>query len=260
MCQACRDNHTGPQTVDLALSRRGFLQAGMLLAGTVMGASLLNCGSEKVEEIAAVTTLPQPPRPPAPNLGVEIFPDPSGHALATAADAPVIILPRAAWTTAKPDLSDMDVMGDIDRITVHHTGMKTDYKSTSYKVAVEDIESIRDFHTTDKDRKWADIAYHYIIDPAGRVWQGRPLVYQGAHTKLNNEHNLGIVVMGDFENQFPAAVQLTTLAAFMGFVRKLYNVPVAHVYTHGELKSTECPGKHLQGYMDRARTRWAGEA
>jgi hypothetical protein len=259
MCQACQQDQTPDPPPLTPLTRRHFLHASLALAGAAAAASLLGCGNEKVEVKPSVASLPRP-RPPIPDLGVEIFPDPSGRPLASAADAPVIVLPRSAWTTAKPDLSDMDVMGDIDRITVHHTGMKTDYKSTSYRAAVEDIEAIRDFHTTDKDRKWADIAYHYVVDPAGRVWQGRPLVYQGAHTKLSNEHNLGIVVMGDFENQFPAAVQLTTLASFMTFLRKLYRVPVAHIYTHGELKSTECPGKHLQSYMDRARARWAQEA
>jgi hypothetical protein len=35
----------------------------------------------------------------------------------------------------------------------------------------------------------ADIGYHYTIDPTGRIWEGRPVQYQGAHVKMNNEHN-----------------------------------------------------------------------
>jgi N-acetylmuramoyl-L-alanine amidase len=171
----------------------------------------------------------------------------------------VIIVPRTDWTTARPDLTHIEVMNGISRLTVHHTAgtIQTD----AWTPTAADVEGIREFHSASAPagRQWADIAYHFAIDRAGRVWQGRPLAYQGAHARGHNAHNLGIVLLGNFAVQSPSAAQLTSLALFIGFVRKLYAVPLGQVFTHGELVETECPGKLLQDYMDRGRTAW-GEA
>ena len=182
-----------------------------------------------------------------------MFPDETGRALAQAGDAPVIMVPRAAWTTAGPRLNEIAQMLGVQRVTVHHTAgeMYTD----AWGATAGALEAIRQVHagTGVTDRNWADIAYHFLVDRAGRVWQGRPLAYQGAHTRQNNEHNLGIAVLGNFEIQSPTAAQLIALGLFIGFVRKVYALPVAQVFTHGELVKTLCPGKLLQAYMERSR-------
>jgi len=195
--------------------------------------------------------------PPAPDLGSELFPDAAGHPLALAADAPVTIYPRTAWTPTKPDLRRMHVMNGVQRITIHHSGMKT-WEAEGWSPTMAEIEAIREFHTgtAPKERGWADIAYHFIVDRAGRVWQARPLVYEGAHVKGHNPHNVGIVLLGNFDQQRPSAVQLTAVTDFILFLRGLYRVPAGQVFTHGELGQTECPGKMLQAYMDRLRSTW----
>jgi len=191
-----------------------------------------------------------------PDLGSEVFPDSHGIAIAKPAAAPVIVVPRTDWTTARPNLKQIALMDGIARITVHHTAgqMQTD----AWRPTAGELEAIREFHSgaESKDRHWADIAYHFAVDRAGRVWQARPLAYQGAHVKGHNEHNLGIVLLGNFEVQSPAAAQLTALSLFVGFLRTLYNVPLGQVFTHGELGMTSCPGKSLQAFMDRARLQW----
>ncbi len=148
-------------------------------------------------------------------------------------------------------------MGQISRLTVHHTA--GELQTDAWAPTAGELESIREFHsgTGSKDRKWADIAYHFAIDRAGRVWQARPLAYQGAHVRQHNAHNMGIVLLGNFDIQSPSAAQLTALREFVGFVRRLYGIPLSEIHTHGELADTECPGKLLQAYMDRARTEWA---
>jgi hypothetical protein len=193
----------------------------------------------------------------APDLGAEVFPDASGRAIAHATDAPVIIVPRTDWTEARPRMALIAPMGGVSRITVHHTA--GEIQTDAWAPTAGELESIREFHagTRTTDRNWADIAYHFVVDRAGRVWQARPLAYQGAHVRLHNAHNLGIVLLGNFEVQSPSAAQLTALREFIGFLRKIYQVPLNEVYTHGELGETECPGKLLQAFMDRARAEWA---
>jgi hypothetical protein len=195
----------------------------------------------------------------AANLAAEVFPDAAGHPLASAAEAPVIIIPRTDWTKARPDLSHIDLMNGVQRITVHHTAgaIQTD----GWRMTANELENIREFHagTRPGDRNWADIAYHFAVDRAGRVWQARPLAYQGAHARGNNEHNLGIVLLGNFETQAASAAQLTALTNFIGFLRQIYAVPLEQVFTHGELGDTSCPGKFLQEFMTRTRVAWGGQ-
>jgi hypothetical protein len=134
-------------------------------------------------------------------------------------------------------------------------GLQTD----AWQPTAGELETIREFHagTRPTDRKWADIAYHFAVDRAGRVWQARPLAYQGAHVHGHNGHNLGIVLLGNFQIQSPSAAQLTALMAFIDFTRRLYKIPLNQIFTHGELGQTDCPGQLLQAFMDRTRARWA---
>src|SRR5437762_8205698 len=102
---------------------------------------------------------------------------------------PAGVIPRAAWARtgiARP--YDIYPIGGINRITVHHDGMPPVTLRSQGDVASR-IESIRQAHV--HARGWADIGYHYVVDPSGRVWEGRPVRFQGAHVKDQNENNLG---------------------------------------------------------------------
>jgi hypothetical protein len=166
------------------------------------------------------------------------------------------VIPRRAWTTAQPAMAYINPMNGIERITVHHAGFVIASRNQDEIARV--MEAMRRDHTTNRKdatgRPWADIGYHYLIDPAGRVWEGRPIRFQGAHVSQNNEHNLGIQVMGNFDEQKPTPEQIRTLDAFVADRMRAYRVPVARVYTHQEIKPTACPGRNLQAYMERTRS------
>ncbi|HUO06714.1 MAG TPA: peptidoglycan recognition family protein [Phycisphaerae bacterium] len=281
MCDQCdASGEKTPSGGGFRLSRRAFLA---LVAGAGGAAlSQVSCQPEKGKERVATaaskpivttghaTTLAASAPAtegaattaasgPAPDLGATLFPDAQGNPIATAADCPVLVIPRRDWTTHRPNFHQMQLMNGISRVTVHHTGWNL--STDAWKPTTDDLENIREFHSGGKttDRGWADIAYHFVIDRAGRVWQARPLVYQGAHAKDHNAHNLGICLLGNFDVQMPAAAQLWSLATFIPFLRGLYGIELGQVYTHRELRQTECPGKHLQGYMDRVRVKWGRE-
>ncbi len=136
----------------------------------------------------------------------------------------------------------MDRMRPIYRITVHHDGM-TAFTSVSEQAAAERLENIRRAH---RGHNWGDIGYHYLVDPAGRVWEGRPLTWQGAHVKNQNEGNLGVCVMGNYENQQPNEAQLRAVERFVAEMMTRHSVRVGNVYTHREMAATACPGRNLQ--------------
>ena len=97
--------------------------------------------------------------------------------------------------------------------------------------------------------------YHYIVDPAGRVYEGRNIRYQGAHVQDNNEHNLGIMVLGNFNRQRPTAASMGALEALIAMQMSRFRVRVSQVRTHREFARTECPGENLQAFMNQTRGR-----
>ncbi len=136
-------------------------------------------------------------------------------------------------------------MGRVSRMTVHHEGWKpvwfADQRSTA-----ERLDLIRESH---RGRGWADIGYHYIIDRAGMVWEGRDIRYQGAHVRNQNEENLAIMLLGNFDLQRPSDAQYVKLIDTLRVLRYRHNVPVNRIYTHQELMPTACPGRALQPQM-----------
>jgi hypothetical protein len=152
-------------------------------------------------------------------------------------------IPRSSWARTGPIMSRVNPMNGVNRITVHHEGW-THVWFTDWNATAQRISHIRDSHVA--DRRWGDIGYHYIVDRAGRVWEGRNSKHQGAHVQATNEHNLGIMLLGNFDKQRPSDAQLATLRSTLIALMSIHNVPVRRVYTHQELKPTACPGKQLQ--------------
>ncbi len=153
------------------------------------------------------------------------------------------VIARSKWTAARPIMSRSDPMGRITRITIHHEG-STPFYSTSAGDVRQRLDQVRRAHLS---RGWADIGYHYVIDPAGRVFQGRPVHIQGAHVKYNNEQNLGIMLLGNFEEQSPTPQAVATLEQFLASQMTRYRVPLRSVKTHQDIRPTLCPGRNLQG-------------
>ncbi len=236
-----------------AVSRREILHRGLigatLLSG--VGALLAGCSSGKSSQSALpgvkwpdeplrgrtrswrpLTESPQPAPMPQPELQL-----PSG------------VIPRSSWAKGSPVPHLMDRAQPFYRITVHHDGMNS-FSSTDQYSAATRLEQIRQSH---RGRDFGDIGYHYLIDPAGRIWQGRPLEWQGAHVKGMNQGNLGICMMGNFQQQSPNPTQLAALDRFVASQMRLYRVGVRQVITHQELAPTLCPGVTLQAAMVRTR-------
>lgn len=169
----------------------------------------------------------------------------------TAPQGPAVVIPRSTWTrmgVARP--REIYSIGSINRITIHHDGMPPAAMRSTRDVAMR-LEQIRAAHVN--GRGWADIGYHYIVDPSGRVWEGRNIAYQGAHVKDQNENNLGILVLGNFEIQRPSPQALSTLDRFVVFNMQRYRIPLGRVRTHREMAQTDCPGRNLQSYMLASR-------
>lgn len=193
-----------------------------------------------------------PPPPPGPRQPVaRPAPRPSGSSASSPIYGEPGVIARSQWTRvgiARP--GEVNPLGQVNRITIHHDGMDG-FTSTSTGDAIDRLETIRAAHVN--QRKFADIGYHFVIDPGGRVWEGRSLKFQGAHVRDQNENNLGVMCLGNFDRHQPSGPQLQTLDRFVAAQMRRFRVPINRVYTHQELNPTACPGRNLQRYMVATR-------
>lgn len=189
-------------------------------------------------------------------------PMPSGHALVVpATPTPVTPAPapappagrdglnpvaRSSWARANPIPSRLNRMSGVNMLTVHHEGW-TPVWFDDARATADRLEGIRKSHIARMAA--ADIGYHYIIDRGGRVWEGRSIDYQGAHVREHNEHNIGVMVLGNFDQQQPSAAQLATLRSTLLSLMSQYRLRSNKIYTHQELNKTDCPGRVLQAHM-----------
>lgn len=135
--------------------------------------------------------------------------------------------------------------------TLHHT--QAHYPAT-FDDAVIEMQFIQDFHQN--GRGWNDIAYHFLIDPAGNVFEGRPINVLGSHVKNRNTGNVGISIMGNYHA--PAHDKFTSLTqdsfvAVGRYVKDTYTINVSSFYAHRELGKTDCPGDDLYAKMSLLR-------
>ncbi|MEX2672807.1 MAG: peptidoglycan recognition family protein [Phycisphaeraceae bacterium] len=158
---------------------------------------------------------------------------------------------RAAWTRSQPRQSNINRIGRIQRITLHHDGFPEPFTRTGKADSAARLELIRTSHT---NRGWADIGYHYVVDRGGRVWEARPLSYQGAHVRDHNENNIGILMVGNFDLQLPSDPQLASMQQIVQILSRRHNVAASRIHTHRELGPTSCPGKNLHPRITAMRS------
>jgi len=234
------------ERLQMSATRRGFLFAGAMF--------LVGCGTKRV-----TSTLPSPIWTGQHPVVLEPEVQSVVHSIPEAkmTDMPRTIqtaIPRSVWAKGDPIPRNMKPMLPMRYITIHHDGM-TRFTETSKASAASRLETIRKSHLRRDGGRWGDIGYHFAIDPAGRLWEGRSLHWQGAHVKARNEGNIGVVVLGNYEIQSVNRAQTAEVDATIALLMKKFSIPLTRVRTHQEWAATACPGKSLQRYMVLTRNR-----
>jgi hypothetical protein len=153
---------------------------------------------------------------------------------------------RAAWTKQVPKPWILKPSKDFDRITVHHSAGPVNVSKTDVEV-VANIEAVCLEHIT---RGYGDIGYHFVIDVRGIAWEARSLSYVGAHVSGQNDGNIGIMLLGNYEEQTVTEKQKKALAILIESLRDKYQVKRHRLFGHRDLGKSLCPGKHLYKYVE----------
>jgi hypothetical protein len=166
------------------------------------------------------------------------------------------VIPRSQWGAMPAHVQHMDRnRGGWRRITVHHSAEREPPPlDGTLALSAAAVRSIQKAHMEGKETGYGDIGYHFVIDPYGRVFQGRDLTWQGAHAAGdNNIQNIGVCAIGNFDEEKPTKAALDALRRLLDNLRSTWKITKSQVFTHQELKSTECPGRNLARWVESYR-------
>ena len=130
-----------------------------------------------------------------------------------------------------------------DMIVIHHVG------GTDHEVSAAEI------HRWHLHNGWAGIGYHYVIHKDGSIERGRPRDAVGAHCYGENDHTIGINLVGNFQVAVPTGAQLDAAAALVAQLCQIYRIRpgAGSIVGHRDLNSTECPGQNLYDQLPDLR-------
>lgn len=128
------------------------------------------------------------------------------------------------------------------RITLHHS-LTEDSKSVSWG-------AIRHYHVHDPGHRWSDIGYHWGVEWVGddsgerryEILMGR-VGRQGAHVRGENDRNVGICLVGNFDLAEPPPEQWLLGLRLVSWLMDLHHIGVSQVKGHREYApDRSCPG------------------
>ncbi|MEU6238225.1 peptidoglycan recognition family protein [Kitasatospora sp. NPDC047058] len=145
----------------------------------------------------------------------------------------------------------------LQTLTVHHT----DTPNSDPDPAAT-VRAIYEYHAVTQD--WGDIGYHFLIDEAGRIYEGRwsgddgiPAhdasgnVVTAFHTAGFNSGNLGIALLGTLTGQEPTAPARRSLTALLAVLTRTHGLdPQAHVTFVNPVNGVTKPVDLISGHRD----------
>lgn len=248
--------------------RRRLLAAALTAAGAALAAPLVwalsRMGSNSVS-----TTLGASPSTVGPTTSTRVAPSSTssttGRPTTTSPPATTTTDAPAATTSTVPPTTST-VLGDvptaieaicvaawggeppqgefeehvIERLTIHHTASRLDTNTR----APHHVRGHQRFHQ--RDRGWPDLAYHFVIDVNGHIYEGRPLWARGdTGTTYDPTGHFLVCCEGNFDQQDPSSAQVASLVAMLAWASREFAVDPATMRGHRDLAATSCPGANL---------------
>ena len=165
------------------------------------------------------------------------------------------VLSRTDWGARHPNTRRLDPASSSWKyITIHHSAEPgASPLNGSWRDSVGALRDIQSAHMNGEG--YGDIGYHFLIDPAGRIFEGRELRYQGAHAYgKNNVGNVGICLLGNFEHERPTREALESMHGLIDILGSKFGLGKNSVRGHNDFRSTACPGRYLKPHLARYGT------
>jgi hypothetical protein len=179
-----------------------------------------------------------------------------------------------SWRNGRPRYNSTILQAHI-----HHSASGNGYSQADVPAL---IRSFYRYHT--KSLGWSDIAYNFLIDSFGTVWEGRyggiDQPVRGAHTLGFNASSTGICVIGNLDSAKPTQATLDSLAKLAAWKLAAYGrdpqgwtqvtsegsdkfksgrvVTLPVIDGHRDTNDTACPGGNLYAQLANLRAATAG--
>lgn len=185
----------------------------------------------------------------------------------------VALITRSEWGAAAPRKS-AGAVGSARQITVHHTAQGYSYASKPDVSEADGEKAVRAVQASHFQRGFSDVGYHFLVDGAGRRYQGRsyvtggsfgpghtpPVLALGSHVKGHNTANIGVNVLGCFGGKgergcddTPSEAAVDSLVQMLTALCLAYNVPPRNIVGHRDLAANVCPGDRLYARLGQIR-------
>ena len=134
------------------------------------------------------------------------------------------IIARSVWAQGRARPAGPANYGDIKLAFVHHTDNPNGYSRADVPAL---LLAIFDYHRF--VRGFFDIAYNFIIDSFGRIWEARaggidePVI--GAHAGAYNAESTGVAVLGTFMSVVPPPAAIGSLERLLAWKLALHGIP-----------------------------------
>src|SRR5690606_36521174 len=127
-----------------------------------------------------------------------------------------------------------------------HTRFSRDWSSDVCSSDRQTPRQIQNYHMDSNG--WADIGYNFLVDKAGKAYEGRGWNAVGAHAAPHNSTHIGVCFIGRDGDATPAAKN--TIRALYDEACRRAGRTLAKTY-HGGLSgnSTSCPGAELRAWV-----------
>ena len=187
------------------------------------------------------------------------------------------INPRSAWATDHPPTGSLGGE-DVRFLLVHHSASQNGHTGADVPAILRGWHS---FHTGPR-KGWSDIAYNFVIDSEGGIWEARAGSLDGPVAGDATGGNQGfsqlVCVIGDFNRAQPTGASLDSLARVLAWLAERYGVSTAPgaevtftsrgsnlwsagakvttptIIGHRAMSMTSCPGDNLNSYVTAALT------
>ena len=158
-----------------------------------------------------------------------------------------VIISRTEWGARSPT-HDYSPHPYYIKLTLHHAA---GFSADNIDEGKEQLRAIQDLHQF--VRGWSDIGYHFVVDKAGNIYQGRPETVIGAHVLDNNTGNIGVCVLGCYHppelycGDWLTDATTNSLVALYAWISGEYNYDPNVLKGHRDYpyNDTSCPGNNV---------------
>lgn len=145
------------------------------------------------------------------------------------------IVTRSVWGARAPRSTHVIDL-PTPRLWIHHTA--------GSERGAEGMRSIQRYHMDTKG--WNDIAYSFVVDRDGTIYEGRGVAIAGGHTEGDNSRSHAICAMGNYDVDRPTDELLASIVALARHGKdEEWWVPTCRGHREAPGASTACPGQYL---------------